>query len=84
MAEHPGVPVPAELLRPELWVADIVYFPLETKFLRHARSIGCAVLDGGGMAVFQAAGAFELFTGLPADADRMREQFLKHTLAVPR
>lgn len=83
MAEHPGMPVPAELIRPEQWVADIVYFPLETELLRHARQIGCAVLDGGGMAVFQAAGAFEIFTGLPADADRMREQFLKQTVAAP-
>lgn len=82
MAEHPGLPVAAELVRPEHWVADIVYFPLETELLRHARQIGCAVLDGGGMAVFQAAGAFEIFTGLPADADRMREQFLKNACAV--
>lgn len=83
MAAHPGMPVPGELLRTELWVADIVYFPLETELLRQAREIGCAVLDGGGMAVFQAAGAFEIFTGLPADADRMRERFLKRTFADP-
>ena len=76
MAEHPGMPIQAEFLRPRHWVADIVYFPLNTSLLRHARQIGCAVLDGGGMAVYQAAGAFEIFTGRQADADRMRARFL--------
>ncbi|MBO9519742.1 MAG: shikimate dehydrogenase [Porphyrobacter sp.] len=76
MAGHPGVPFPTELLRPCQWVADIVYFPLQTELLRHAEAIGCAILDGGGMAVFQAAGAFEIFTGRPADGHRMRKQFL--------
>jgi shikimate dehydrogenase len=35
------------------------------------------VLDGGGMAVFQAADAFRLFTGREPDADRMRAGFLR-------
>ncbi len=34
MGNHPGLPLPASLLRPELWVAEIVYFPLETELLR--------------------------------------------------
>jgi shikimate dehydrogenase len=55
------------LLHPGLWVAEIVYFPLETALLQAARAIGCPVSDGGGMAVGQAVGAFELFTGRPAD-----------------
>lgn len=63
MAEHPGLPLPAGLLRPELWVAEVVYRPLETELLRLARGLGCRTLDGGGMAVFQAADAFRLFTG---------------------
>jgi shikimate dehydrogenase len=75
MAAHPGLPVDPALLRPEMWVADIVYFPIETELLRAARAIGCATLDGGGMAVFQAAGAFEIFTGRPADVERMLEAF---------
>jgi shikimate dehydrogenase len=72
MSEHPGLPVPPTLLRPELWVAEIVYRPLDTELLRAARAAGCATLDGGRMAVHQAAEAFRLFTGLEADADRMR------------
>ena len=75
MAKYPGLPLPAALLRPALWVAEIVYFPLETELLRTARRLGCRTLDGGGMAVFQAAGAFRLFTGLEPDADRMLRHF---------
>ncbi|MCT9008425.1 shikimate dehydrogenase [Streptomyces rhizosphaerihabitans] len=71
MAAHPGLPFPAELLRPGLWVAEVVYRPLETELLRTARAVGCATLDGGGMAVFQAADAFRLFTGREPDAARM-------------
>ncbi|PSM43301.1 shikimate dehydrogenase [Streptomyces dioscori] len=71
MAAHPGLPFAAELLHPGLWVAEVVYRPLETELLRVARGVGCAVLDGGGMAVFQAADAFRLFTGREADASRM-------------
>ncbi|MFF7985847.1 shikimate dehydrogenase [Streptomyces sp. NPDC007901] len=71
MAAHPGLPLPAELLRAELWVAEVVYRPLETELVRTARALGCAVLDGGGMAVFQAADAFRLFTGREPDAVRM-------------
>ena len=75
-AKHPGLPLPAGLLRPELWVSDIVYFPLETELLREARALGCRVAHGGGMAVFQAVEAFRHFTGLAPDAGRMTETFL--------
>ncbi|WP_243790376.1 shikimate dehydrogenase [Saccharopolyspora gloriosae] len=75
MAAHPGLPVPVEALRPQLWVADVVYRPLETELVRTARARGCRVLDGGGMAVFQAADAFRLFTGCEPDADRMLRHF---------
>ncbi len=75
MAQHPGTAVPADLLRPEMWVADIVYFPLETELLRQAKERGCRTLDGGGMAVFQAAKAFQLFTGIEPDSERMLARF---------
>lgn len=71
MAAHPGLPLPAELLHPHLWVAEVVYRPLETALLREARRRGCRTLDGGAMAVFQAAHAFTLFTGREPDTDRM-------------
>ena len=75
MAAHPGSPVPEELLRPDLWLADIVYRPLDTALLTAARRAGCTVLNGAGMAVHQAADAFELFTGLPADRAAMLRDF---------
>jgi shikimate dehydrogenase len=75
MAKLPGMPLDASLLHARLWVAEIIYFPLETELLRVARAIGCRTLDGGGMAVFQAAGAFALFTGREADARRMLRHF---------
>jgi shikimate dehydrogenase len=75
MAKLPGLPLPAALLRPALWVAEIIYFPLETELLRAARALGCRTLDGAGMAVFQAAGAFRLFTGIAPDAERMLRHF---------
>ncbi|MFN7089195.1 MAG: shikimate dehydrogenase [Allorhizobium sp.] len=75
MDKHPGLPVPAELLHSGLWVAEVVYFPLETALLQAARQRGCRVANGGGMAVFQAVGAFSLFTGLEPDVGRMLRHF---------
>jgi shikimate dehydrogenase len=75
MADHPGMPMPLALLRPDLWIAEVIYFPLETELLARARALGCRTIDGGGMAVFQAARAFELFTGAAPDAERMLRRF---------
>ena len=75
MAAHPGLPLPASMLRPELWVAEIVYFPLQTELLRVAGALGCRTLNGGFMAVFQAVEAFRLFTGITPDAERMLRHF---------
>jgi shikimate dehydrogenase len=75
MVRHPGLPLRADLLKPSHWVAEIVYFPLETELLRLARRLGCRHIDGSGMAVHQAAGAFRLFTGIEADAAQMRRDF---------
>jgi len=75
MAEHPGMALDAELLHDALWVAEVVYRPLETPLVRAARERGCRTLDGGRMAVFQAVHAFELFTGAAPDPERMLEHF---------
>ena len=75
MAKMPGLPLDAKLIEPRHWVAEIVYVPLETELLRVSRAKGCRTVDGGGMAVFQAAGAFRLFTGLEPDAERMLRHF---------
>jgi shikimate dehydrogenase len=75
MLKLPGLAIPAEFLKPPLWVADVVYVPLVTELLRVARLHGCRTLDGSGMAVFQAALAFELFSGLTPDTERMSNAF---------
>jgi len=81
MAKYPGLPLPSELLRPELWVVEIVYFPLETELLQVARRLGCRTLSGAGMAIFQAVQAFRLFTGQEPNAERMEKCF--HSLGAP-
>jgi shikimate dehydrogenase len=75
MEKTPGTAVPAGLLESRHWVADIVYFPLETELLRAAAAKGCRVLDGSAMAVGQAATAFEIFTARRADRLRMLASF---------
>ena len=77
MAGHPGLPFDPSLLRSGMWLAEVVYVPLETELLRAARERGCRTLDGGGMAVWQAVEAFEHFTGIKPDAARMETHFRK-------
>lgn len=71
MRNHPGLPLPAGLLHRGLWVLDIVYLPVETDLLRAARAAGLRAIGGAAMCVFQAAAAFELFTGRTPDTGRM-------------
>ncbi|MGE0329893.1 MAG: shikimate dehydrogenase [Ramlibacter sp.] len=80
MDKLPGLPLAESLLHPGLWVAEIVYFPLDTALLKAARARGCPTVDGGTMAAGQAIGAFRLFTGLTPDAARM-ESHLRQLLA---
>jgi shikimate dehydrogenase len=75
MAKLPGMPLSAALLHRDLWVADIVYFPIRTALLQAAEAVGCRTLSGGGMAVYQAVDAFRIFTGLEPDAERMFVHF---------
>ncbi|HEU4999838.1 MAG TPA: shikimate dehydrogenase [Lapillicoccus sp.] len=75
MDAHPGLPLDPALLRPDQWVADIIYFPLETELGHRARAAGCRVMTGGAMAVHQHAAAFRLLTGRTADIRRMQEHF---------
>ena len=83
MAGFPGLPLPRELLRPALWVSEIVYVPLETELLKAARHAGCRTADGGHMNVGQAVGGFRLFTGVDADPARMDAHF-RRLVSDPR
>lgn len=79
MTGSPGMPLDPALLRAGQWVAEIIYFPLETELVHAARALGCATMTGGAMAIHQHAAAYELFTGEAADVPRMTEHFTRLT-----
>lgn len=84
MHHHPGAPLELELVTGQHWVADVIYLPVDTPLIQHARSLGAPVLDGGAMAVGQAVDAFRLITGREADRQRMRQHFLSLLAAQQR
>jgi shikimate dehydrogenase len=59
----------SDALRPDLFVAHIVYIPLETKLIRMAKEAGCKTMNGIPMMIWQGAEAFEIWTGqqMPVD-----------------
>jgi shikimate dehydrogenase len=75
MASHPGTPFDPAMLSANCWVADVVYFPVETALLRAAKAMGCRTISGKGMAAYQAADAFTLFTQKSANRDRFLAAF---------
>lgn len=75
MLKLPGMPLDPALLRPSMWVSEVVYVPLETELLKAARRVGCPTMDGGHMNVGQATRGFKLFTGFEPDAARMEAHF---------
>jgi shikimate dehydrogenase len=75
MLPNRGMPVPAALLHEKMWVADAVYSPLITPLLAAAQAKGARIMTGRELAIYQAADAFELFTGLAPSTDAMGEAF---------
>lgn len=76
---HPNVDsssVPADFLRSDLCVMDIIYHPLETKLLKDAKSVGAKVVSGLEMLIYQGAVAFEIWTNCPAPVEVMRKAAL--------
>lgn len=82
MTSRPGLPVPLDLLRPAMWVVDIIYFPPESELLRAAKALGCRTVSGGTMVVLQAADAFRLFTGVAPNPERMLRNFMVSSESV--
>lgn len=66
-------PVPADLLRPDLRVLDLVYRPSPTRLVREARKVGASARGGAGMLLRQAAASFALWTGRDAPMEVMRD-----------
>jgi shikimate dehydrogenase len=75
MTGYPGMPIDPSVVQPGQFVADVIYTPLETEFLRQARVRGARGMGGAGMCVHQAAEAFRLFTGLQPDRHRLHHTF---------
>lgn len=76
MAAIPGTAFEPGLMSAKQWLADIIYFPLETELLKHARDNGQRVANGVSMVVGQAAGAFQMFTGLMPDRYQMLDRLM--------
>lgn len=66
--------VPIEFLRKELIVTDVIYHPAYTKLLRDAKSLGCKVMNGKYMLLYQGAAAFKLWTGKDMPIDLIKEK----------
>jgi len=75
MLPNRDMAVPATQLHDKLWVADAVYSPLTTPLLAAARERGARIMTGRELAIYQAADAFELFTGLAPSTDVMGKAF---------
>jgi len=75
MLTNRDTPVAPTLLRENLWVADAVYSPLITPLLAAAQEKGARIMTGRELAIYQAADAFELFTGLAPSTEVMGEAF---------
>ena len=67
-------PIPTSIILPEkLLVADVIYQPFETPFLKWAKNQGNQSINGLGMLLYQAAEAFELWTGKEMPTDQIWE-----------
>ena len=76
MVGKPEMRVPLDGLSPDAVVTDLVYTPLETSLLSHAKSVGCTTVDGLGMLLYQAAPGFERWFGMRPDVDEQLRQVL--------
>jgi shikimate dehydrogenase len=72
-----SLPLAPDLMKPGMVVMDMVYNPLETRFLKEAQSLECTIIDGVSMFVHQGAVQFELWTGRKAPVDIMRRVVLE-------
>jgi shikimate dehydrogenase len=73
-----AMPISLENLKEGTIVSDIIYNPLETKWLQEARKRNAIVQNGIGMFVYQGALAFEKWTGMFPDIERMKKIVIQH------
>lgn len=70
-------PLPLDNMKEQALVCDIIYNPLNTQFLQEAKKRGARIQNGIEMFVYQGALAFEKWTGIFPDIERMRDNVLK-------
>lgn len=77
---HPdtdALPIDKRLLDKRFIVCDIVYNPLKTKLLEEAEKVGCKILTGISMLVYQGAEAFKIWTGIEPTVEIMFDEINK-------
>ena len=72
------IPISLSFLKKNCVVSDIIYNPIETKFLKEAKKRGAIIQNGVPMFVYQAAIAFELWNNILPNAERMERIVMEH------
>jgi len=68
-------PFPAELIRNDMTVYDIIYNPAQTLLLKNAATAGARTLNGLGMLIHQGALSYEYWFGQSANVQVMQTAF---------
>jgi shikimate dehydrogenase len=76
MVGKEGTPLPVTAMKGAEWAFDAVYTPVETEFLTGAAAHGLDIISGWELFFFQGVHAWGLFTDLPLDQDRLRQELL--------
>ena len=78
-------PWPEEKTLPkDATVFDLVYNPLETRFLSFAKKCGCNTISGLEMFIYQGLEQFRLWTGVELDATKARQLIEKQLKSTPQ
>lgn len=67
------------MLRPDLFVTDVIYSPPKTKLLQQAEAVGATAINGHGMMLWQGALAFEMWTGQQMPVEYIQEKMFRDT-----
>jgi shikimate dehydrogenase len=77
MFQYPGNPFPPEGFVNQKWAFDAVYTPENTPFLQQCRIREIDTLSGFQLFLHQGLDAFQLFTGICPNGNRVESLFLK-------
>ncbi|WP_290701070.1 shikimate dehydrogenase [Amphritea sp.] len=73
----PGLPISASAIGSQEWAFDAVYTPVDTEFLLQCRAAGIKIISGFDLFFYQALNAFEIFTGIKPDAEKVMAEYTK-------